>query len=146
MKNLLRSFILITLVLCGFLSCKKQENRVTFTGGTNPVLTATPTGNIPLAFASKDNQGLALTWTNPNYQFNTGISSLNVNYNVEIDTTGANFTNPNKEVLSLGTDLTKTFTQGELNDYLLNQLQLKAGVSHNIQIRVTSFLVGGLNL
>ncbi|MEP6926075.1 MAG: hypothetical protein ABI834_00495, partial [Ginsengibacter sp.] len=40
-------------------------------------------------------------------------------------------------------DLSKSFTQSQFNDYLLNQLQLTPGLSHNIEIRVTSFLVGG---
>lgn len=125
------------------LSCKKAENRVIFQGGTAPVLTASVADSIPLSFANKDKEAVQLSWTNPNYQFNTGISSLNVNYNIEIDTSGANFTNPNKQVVSLGTDLSKTFTQSEFNDYLLNQLQLTPAVTHNIEIRVTSFLVGG---
>jgi hypothetical protein len=143
MKKLFKIFILYALILSGIWSCKKEENRVLFTGGTAPVLTASLTDNIPLSFATKDNEALKLSWTNPDYQFNTGISSLNVNYNIEIDTVGANFTNPNKKVLSLGTDLTKTFTQSEFNDYLLNQLQLTPGSSHDIEIRITSFLVGG---
>ena len=101
-----------------------------------PVLSASVADNIPLSYTSQDNDGVQLSWTNPNYQFNTGISSLNVNYTIEIDTAGANFTNPNREVLSLGTDLSKDFTQSAFNDYLLNQLQLKPAVSHNIELRV----------
>ena len=84
-------------------------------------------------------QAIKLSWTNPNYQFNTGISSLDVDYNIEIDTAGANFTNPNREVLSLGTDLSKRFYQSVFNDYLLNQLQLKPAISHNLELRVTAF-------
>lgn len=114
-----------------------------FKGGTPPALTATVTGTIPLSYTNRDNEAIKLIWTNPNYQFNTGISSLNVNYNVEIDTMGASFTNPNREVISLGTDLSKTLTQTQLNDYLLNQLQLKPAMVHNIEVRVTGFLVGG---
>ena len=143
MKKLFKTFILFALILSGFWSCKKEEKRVLFTGGTPPVLTASVTNNIPLSFATKDNEALKLSWTNPNYQFNTGISSLNVNYNIEIDTVGANFTNPDKKVISLGTDLSATFTQSEFNDYLLNTIQLDTGIIHDIQIRVTSFFVGG---
>lgn len=137
------SIILTAILALGIFSCKKDENKVIFRGGTPPVLTSSVTGSIPLSYTSKDNQAIKLLWTNPNYQFNTGISSLNVNYNLEIDTMGANFTNPNREVISLGTDLSKTLLQSELNDYLLNQLQLKPAVLHNIEIRVTGFLVGG---
>ena len=143
MKKLFSTLILSALILSGIWSCKKEEKRVVFTGGTAPVLTASVTGNISLSFATKDNEALQLSWTNPNYQFNTGISSMDVNYNIEIDIVGANFTSANKQVISLGTDLSKDFTQSQFNDYLLNQLQLAPGASQDIEIRVTSFLVGG---
>jgi hypothetical protein len=142
MKHLSKIFILSAIIILVW-SCKKDEKRVIFTGGTAPVLTASKSDSIPLSFITKDNEALQLSWTNPNYQFNTGISSLNVNYAIEIDTAGANFTNPNKQVISLGTDLSRTFTQSTFNDYLLNQLQLVPAMSHDIEIRVTSTLVGG---
>ena len=142
MKKISKIFIFSALILSGMWACKKEENRVIFQGGTAPVLTASVT-NIPLSYATLNDEALQLSWTNPNYQFNTGISSLNVNYNIEIDTTGANFTNPDREVLSLGTDLSRNFTQSVFNDYLLNQLQLKPAINHDIELRVTSFLVGG---
>jgi starch-binding outer membrane protein SusE/F len=143
MKKISKIFIVSSLILSAIWSCKKEENRVIFKGGTEPVLNATVADSIPLSYATQDNEAFKLSWTNPNYQFNTGISSLNVNYNIEVDTAGANFTNPNREVLSLGTDLSKDFTQSVFNDYLLNQLQLKPGMSHAIEVRVTAFLVGG---
>jgi starch-binding outer membrane protein SusE/F len=142
MKKLLQICILFG-VLTAAWSCKKEEKRVVFMGGTAPVVTATKTDSIPLSFVTKDQEAFQLSWTNPNYQFNTGISSLDVNYTIEIDTAGAKFTNPNRKVISLGTDLSKTFTQTELDDYLLNTMQVKADVSHDIEIRVTAALVGG---
>jgi hypothetical protein len=63
-----------------------------------------------------------------------------VNYKIEIDTTGANFTNPNRKVITVANDLSVTYTQGEFNDFLLNQLQLDTVNRHNIEIRVTSYL------
>jgi starch-binding outer membrane protein SusE/F len=83
---------------------------------------------------------LKLTWTNPDYKFTTGISSQNVNYIIEIDTVGANFTNPNKQSISISGDLSKTFTQDELNNYLLG-LNLLDSIPHQIQMRVVSTLV-----
>lgn len=143
MKKISKIFIFSAFILSGMWACKKEENRVIFQGGTAPVLTASVADSIPLSYATRNNEGLRLSWTNPNYQFNTGISSLNVNYNIEIDTAGSNFTNPNREVLSLGTNLSQDFTQGTFNDYLLNTLQLQPGFSHNMEIRVTSILAGG---
>jgi len=143
MKRISKIFIFSAFILSGMWACKKDEHRVIFQGGTAPVLSASVADSVPLSYASQDNDGLQLSWTNPNYQFNTGISSLDVNYTIEIDTAGANFTNPNREVLSLGTDLSRDFTQSAFNDYLLNQLQLKPAISHNIEVRVTASLVSG---
>jgi hypothetical protein len=142
MKSLKAFLFLSTLLSLVLFSCTKDENRNYLTGGNPPALTASVTGNIPLSFANKDNPALTLSWTNPNYQFTTGISSQDVNYIIEIDTTGANFSNPAKQTISVSKDLDRTFMQGEFNDYLLNQLVLKPGIPHNIEMRVISSLGG----
>jgi hypothetical protein len=144
MKNIFK-ILLGAFLIFGLWSCKKDENKVILKGGTPPVLSSTVTGDIPLSNANKDEMAFGLTWTNPEYQFNTGVSSLNVSYNILIDTT-ANFTNPNLKTLSVGSDLSKSFTQGEFNDILLNQLQLTTGVSHKITIKVQAFLSGNAAL
>jgi starch-binding outer membrane protein SusE/F len=51
--NLLLSFFAVTMV---FVSCKKDENQILFEGGTDPVLTSSRTGTLPLSFATKDDQ------------------------------------------------------------------------------------------
>jgi starch-binding outer membrane protein SusE/F len=137
MKNkfqLLFSFVLLLAII----SCKKSENKDFYEGGTPPALSADRSGTIPLSFATADQEAISLTWTNPDYIFTTGVSSHDVTYLLEIDTTGANFTNPNRKSISLSGDQNLTIKQSELNDYLLNQLYLTAGVPHNIEIRVTS--------
>jgi starch-binding outer membrane protein SusE/F len=141
-----RHLHVLATVLLGILmlnSCSKDENKIYYTGGTAPVLSASRTTTIPLSFADSTNEAVKLTWTNPNYQFTTGLSSQDVNYLLEIDTTGANFTNPGRQRLTISKDLSIAFTVAQLNDYLLNQLQLRTGVSHNVEMRVTSTLTGG---
>lgn len=140
MKNISKFILLSALIAVIISSCKKDENRIYFEGGTAPVLSASVTGNIPMSFVNKDNVAVKLMWTNPSYKFTTGLSSQDVFYQIEIDTTGANFTNPKRQTVSVSKDMSKTFTQGELNDYLLNQLQLVPGMSHNIEMRVKSTL------
>src|SRR4051794_36597293 len=108
MKN--RFVILFSSFLLLLLSCKKQENKIYYENGTAPVLTSTPTGSIPLSFANKDQQAVKFNWTNPNYQFTTGTNSQNVNYKVEIDTTGSNFSNPARKVISMSNDLSLSIT------------------------------------
>ena len=134
------SFIIFALaVLMVMAGCEKEENKVYFEGGTAPVLTASAT-TVPLTFATQDQQALKLSWTNPNYQFTTGVSSQNVTYQIEIDTVGANFTNPKRVTIAVSNDLERTFTQTQFNDFLLNQMELSASKTHNLQIRVRASL------
>lgn len=143
MKNIVFKLLLPIFLLAFFSSCKKEESRIYLEGGTSPVLTSTVTGNIPLSFTNKDQEALRISWTNPAYQFTTGLSSQNVTYQIEIDTTGSNFTNPNRKIISVGNDLSLSLTHDQLNDYLLNQLQLSTTRTHNIEMRVTSMLANG---
>ncbi|MDQ2720359.1 MAG: SusE domain-containing protein [Bacteroidota bacterium] len=138
MKKLFFSLSLLFAILA---SCKKDEHKVYFKGGTNPVLTSSVTSDtLPLSYSNKDNNALTLTWTNPNYNFTTGISSQDVNYEIEIDTAGSNFTSPKRQTISVNKDLSLSIAQSQFNDYLLNQLQLAPGTPHNLEIAITSFL------
>jgi starch-binding outer membrane protein SusE/F len=136
MKN--RLLILLSFLTLVLLSCKKDEHRIYFEGGIAPVLTSSVSGTIPLSFANEGKEALKLSWTNPNYEFTTGVSSQDVNYTIEIDTTGANFTNPQKQTIVISKDLSQSFIQSKFNDFMLNQLLLKPGMAHNIEIRVKS--------
>jgi hypothetical protein len=138
--------ILILLILSGIVwSCTKQENRIYIEGNTPPVLSSSVSsgGTIPLSFANKDQEAIKLSWTNPNYKFTTGNSSQNVSYVVDIDTTGSNFTNPQRKTITISNDQSLSISQNDFNDYLLNQLQLNTTMAHNIEIRVTASLAGG---
>jgi starch-binding outer membrane protein SusE/F len=146
MKIILKYLTVVVSLMVILASCKKDENVIYYEGGTNPVLTASRTGTLPLSFATSSQQLLKLTWTNPEYKFTTGISSQDVTYMIEIDTTGANFTNPSRGKISIAKDLEKTFTVGEINDILLNQLQLDSLQTHNIEIRVTASIGGAAPL
>jgi len=140
MKNISKSLILSFLLTALLWSCSKDEKQIYFEGGTAPVLTANKTV-IALSYIAAEADAVTFSWTNPNYQFTTGISSQNVSYVLEIDTTGSNFTNPNKKELAISMDLSQTITVGNFNDYLLNTLALKPAISHNLDIRIKSTLV-----
>lgn len=141
MKNILKAFLFLTIAAVTIVACSKKENKIYYEGGTPPVLSSTVTGNIPLAFANRDNQAIKLSWTNPDYKLTTGVSSQDVSYTIEVDKTGANFTSPTKASISVSKELSKAFTQGELNDILFGQMKLASGTTHNIEIRVISSLV-----
>lgn len=142
MKNFIKLFLGAMLLAGIFLSCKKDENKVYLEGGIAPALTASKTATIPLSFVNKDNEAIAFNWTNPEYKFTTGTNSQDVTYLFEIDTTGANFTNPKRKQLSIGKELSRTFTQSEINDFLLSQMELAVSRPHNIEIRVKATLAG----
>lgn len=140
MKTIFSKLFFLGAALSLLQACTKDQAQEFYEGGTAPALTANVSSNIPLQFANADKEAIKLSWTNPNYQFASGISSQDVSYLMEIDTTGANFTNPGKQSISISKDLSISFTQGQFNDYLLNQLQLRAGSPHNLDIRITASL------
>ncbi len=140
MKNIFKYMSLWILLATLVWSCSKDEKKIYLEGGTAPVLTATVTDLI-LTDATKADDAVTFSWTNPDYTFTTGVSSQNVNYVLEIDTTGANFTNPNKQSIAISSELSKTFTVGTLNTTLATGLLLKTGMSHNIEARIKSTLI-----
>ena len=138
MKNVIKLLFSTLLLSFVFFSCKKDENKLYYEGGTAPVLAADKAVTIPLSYLTKNDEAIKFSWTNPEYQFTTGISSIDVSYYIEIDTAGANFTSPIKKVYSAGSDLSKTLTQNDFNDALLNDMVLSTGVSHNLEVRIYS--------
>ncbi len=143
MKNISKLIFFSLMLAVTMWSCTKEETMDYYDGGTAPVLSSTSPKDIPMSYATASLDAITFNWTNPNYKFTTGVSSQNVNYVLEIDTVGANFTNPNKKSIGITSDVSLTIIQSVLNDYLLNQLQLTASHSHKIQMRVKSTLGNG---
>jgi hypothetical protein len=143
MKRLFNNIMLMAAAgLVLFSACQKDESKVSFVGGTNPVLTSsvTPGDTIPLPVTDTTSVAVVYNWTNPNYQFSNGISSMNVTYYLQVDTMGANFSSPNMQTVAINSDLQKVFTVSSFNSLLGNGLQLSFGQPHNIQVRVQSFI------
>ena len=144
--NYINKIFLPALALVLFAACKKNEAEITYSGGGSaPVLTSSVPNNSTLILSPSDstNNAITLSWTNPNYTFSNGISSLNVNYTLEIDTVGSNFTNPKLVQITIASALSTTFTVGDLNNQLFGFLDLQTGVPHAIAMRVESFLNEG---
>ncbi len=123
-----------------FSACKKEGTNVEFEGGSAPVLSATLSDSIPLSSANANNQAIAFSWTNPDYKFSNGTSSLNVTYNLEFDTAGANFSSPNIQTVQVSPGLGTSFTVATFNSLIANGLQLSYGQSHKLQVRVVALL------
>lgn len=146
MKNkfsiLLTSFLLLALI-----SCKKEETKDYYEGGTPPNLTAS-TSTVTLEPGQESNTAIVLNWTNPDYQFTTGPSSQDVTYTLELDTMGANFGSTLKYSTVIASDLTKSFTVAELNDILGNTmlLQLNPRRNYTMQARIISSIGSNVQL
>lgn len=139
MKHFFKIVLLSSVLSVMMLSCKKDENKVMYTGGTAPVLTTAVTSLLTpqLNRLNQDSVALRFTWTNPNYLFNTGVSSQDVTYTLQIDTTGSNFTNPKIAEKQISKELSTFLTIKDLNT-MLSGLGLKDSVPHNFEIRVKS--------
>lgn len=145
MKNMIKLLLGTCFTAAVLLSCKKDENKVYFEGGTNPVLTVSSSANLFLDSTKKNTTALTFNWTNPNYTFNTGISSQTVTYIMQVDTTGSNFTNPNIQETSISADLTAAFTVKQINTFL-NKLLMARDIPHNIEFRIKSTINGSVPL
>lgn len=139
MKKILKQLFLLSLLVTGFVSCKKDENKVYFEGGKAPVLSVSSTDPVVLLLVDRDNPSIVFNWTNPDYKFTTGLSSHDVTYTLEIDSVGSNFTNPKKGEIAISKDLSKGFTVGELNKALLAANFLE-DMWHDFEFRLKSSL------
>ncbi|HNJ96002.1 MAG TPA: SusE domain-containing protein, partial [Ferruginibacter sp.] len=118
MKKAIKLFLAITFSAGLLVSCKKDENKVYFEGGTPPLLTASSTTPMVLKRDDKDKFAITFSWTNPNYHFNTGVSSQSVTYILQVDTTGANFGSSKLQEQSISSDLSITMTVRDVNLFL----------------------------
>ena len=139
MKNMIKLLFGTVFSAAIMLSCKKDENKVYFEGGTNPVLSASSTAALVLLKANKDNPALTFNWTNPNYQFNTGNSSQTVSYILQVDTAGANFAGVKKQEVAISANLSTTLTVKDLNTFL-TKMELLYNLPHNMEFRIKSTL------
>ncbi len=139
MNYISKYFLLAAVLVTGLWSCEKDENKIFFEGGTPPVLTASVSA-IPMSFTTRDEEAVIFSWTNPDYRFTTGVSSQDVNYQLEIDRAGANFASASKQTVAIKSDLQLRLTQTQLNDYLLNQLILTPDTPADIEVRLKANL------
>jgi starch-binding outer membrane protein SusE/F len=134
--------LMFFIVLLGaFASCKKDENRIYFEGGTPPVLTVVPLGSLVLNSANASSNVVYLGWTNPNYQFTTGLSSQDVTYTLQIDSAGKNFSSSKLSESSVAKDLEVKYTVKQFNALVSNWAEDK---SHKLEMRIKASLKGAV--
>jgi hypothetical protein len=137
----------LLLAVTGFFSCKKVENKVFYTGGTASVVTSS-TNAVRLEPAEEKDLAITFNWTNPNYQFTTGLSSQDVSYSLELDTLGGNFASTNKYATTIAKETTKSFTQEDLNKILGNIMNLQTTPRrvYTMEARIISSINGAVKL
>jgi starch-binding outer membrane protein SusE/F len=144
MKNIIKILPALLLIVA-VTSCKKDENKVYFVGGNAPVVTASSTAPLVLLRANENDKAIKFSWTNPNYMFSNGISSQDVTYIFEVDTTGANFKSQFKQEVAISKNLEVTFTVKELNT-ILTKLNVQENILHHIEFRIKAALNNGSNV
>ncbi len=139
MKNRFFPILLSSLLLTVW-SCKKEENKIFFEGGTPPVLTSSTTGPMVLTAGNAGQQAIKFSWTNPDYKFNTGISSQDVQYMLEVDMAGSNFGGGDKQEIAIPRDLDVTYNVRDFNQ-IFARMNLQENVAHNLEFRIKSTLI-----
>lgn len=139
MKNLSKILLFSSLLTAILVSCKKDENKVFYEGGTAPVLTASSTAPMVLNPADKENIAITFNWTNPDYKFNTGVSSQNITYTLQIGKVGSHFTGPTLQEMAIANDLSVALKVKEVNGFL-TKMELTPSVAHDIEVRVRASL------
>ncbi|MCP9752633.1 SusE domain-containing protein [Ferruginibacter sp. HRS2-29] len=145
MKQLTKNLAIILLSALAFTACKKDENKVIFEGPAQPlklVSSLASPSTVVLNIINKANTLMAFSWNNPEYRLNTGVSSQDVTYTLQVDTTGSNFTGKNIQEKSISKELSTNVTVGEMNAFLLS-MELAFDVPHNVEIRLKASLSGG---
>ncbi len=143
MKNNIIKTLFFTLVVVALFACEKEENKVVLESASSPVLTATPLSNNVLNIAAKDLPALTFSWTNPNYTFNTGPSSQDVTYTLQVDTTGANFSSDKLKEVAYTNDLSISLTVGQFNNLFAT---FQENIPHNFEFRIKATLGAGGSL
>lgn len=139
MKNLFKSMLPVVAASLFAWGCEKDENMVMFDTGTNPVLSANTLA--PQLVPGKEKEvAMTLNWTNPEYKFNTGISSQDVQYRLEFDTVGANFGNARKGIVVVARDLSRSFTVEQMNALFsgADGMRLPFDRDYNMEVRAIS--------
>lgn len=143
MNKIILNTLLFAVLALAIASCKKDENRIVLEGGTAPVLTASSTAALTLLKDKMNSQAITFFWTNPDYKFNTGVSSQNVAYVLQVDVPGGNFASPKLQEMVIQSSLSAPLTVKQFNGFL-SQMELEAGKQHTVEVRVKSSLANGI--
>jgi hypothetical protein len=130
MKNIVKLFFSISLLMVVFAACEKVADLPYYGNGIAPVLNSTATTIAPVT-ADSLKPVVTFAWSNPKY----AIDSANVKYVVEIDSTGRNFSKAVSRTVN--GSLSTTFLAKEINTILLG-FGFNYNTPYDLDVRVTS--------
>jgi len=142
MKEMIKKYLVLLVGFLSLVACEKEEDRITLTGGNAPTLTVSSTDAIVLDKPIENYSSLQFQWSNPDYSFSNGVSTHDVNYVLQIDVAGANFSSPKMVNLAFVNTLSRSFTVKEINT-ALSGLELPDYQEHTFQFRVKATLANG---
>ena len=130
MKKILNNFSYLFSFMLVIMACDTVEN-VQLNPDANTIISLSANSLI-LTEDIVENEVLTISWTDPSFGFDAAAT-----YKVLVDLEGSDFTTAN--VIPVGTNLSKSFTAGELNVTLLS-LGLVPFESANVDIKVLTHL------
>ena len=136
MKSLLNKLVLICMVSVTILSCKKEEVKEIYSGGTAPALTST-VATLDLHSSDSLTTVIKFNWTDPKYKFSS-TSAPNVTYTLQIDSAGKNFVNP--QIFTLVNLSEKSFTGKAFNALLFNMGFTDSLKNYSLDVRIRASL------
>jgi starch-binding outer membrane protein SusE/F len=131
MKNLSK-ILLLSIAFVFVWGCSKVEDIVTI--NSSATLTANLSAStLILLKDNADKEALTVSWTKPDYGFDAAPS-----YTIFVDKKGNNFAKP--YVVSVGSDLKKTFKTIDFNTAIVNQLGVAPNVATDLEVKVEGLL------
>lgn len=131
MKYFAKLSFLAVLLIGFFTACEKKVGDLPYYQPGTAVTLSSSSSTVAAAPADSSKVALTLTWSNPKYS----VDSSTVKYIVEIDSSGRNFSQSVKRIISGA--LTTSFTAKDLNAILLGY-GFSFGVAYDMDIRITS--------
>jgi starch-binding outer membrane protein SusE/F len=135
----IKTWLLLAFSLVVWIACEKEGDKITLLGGTEMVLDVSSKTDLVLTKTQENFNSLQFQWTSPEYKFSNGVNTQDVNYTLQIDKDGGDFTGAKVVNLDYKKLATVSFKVKDLNNALAG-LELTDGVPNIFQFRVKSTL------
>lgn len=134
MKKIFKHIGVLALTMFVLASCKKDEERLTVSGGDAPVLALSST-TLNLSKDKAADTVITFSWNNYDVKWSQPDYATNItDYTIEIDSAGQNFASPYQ--IDMTGRTSGKYSGGDFNALLLNRLLLPAGKESALEVRL----------